>query len=493
MPVVSVRVRMLAWVIATAAVGMAMAGGFSSVVQLERIEVRITKALEQEVEELRTFAEQGIDPETRQPFANVERLLQVALERNIPDEGQTFITLVDGVVGMVPPQLGRVELESSAELLERVASLAASSPGLNSAIEIGGTDVRYAAIPVSITGQPELGIYIVGYDIGAERAQTAAGLRTFALVGVGAMLLVGLVGWLVAGRLLRPLRTLHQTAQRISDTDLTNRIEVRGHDDVSALGRTFNAMLDRLQTAFETQRNFLDDAGHELRTPLTIVRGHLELLDPEDIDDTRETRTLVLDELDRMHRLVDELVVLAKARRPDFITPGPVQVADLAQDVLDKSIALGDRDWKLDHLDNGVMVGDEQRLTQCLLQLTSNAVKYGQPGDTIAVGGRIDGTLVRLWVRDTGPGVAMEDQERIFARFGRADTGRGVEGSGLGLAIVSAIAAAHGGRVVVSSQPGQGATFELVLPLAGPGAAAAAAREGVLMPTSSGLVDRPAR
>jgi len=124
---------------------------------------------------------------------------------------------------------------------------------------------------------------------------------------------------------------------------------------------------------------------------------------------------LVLDELDRMHRLVDELVLLAKARRPDFITAAPIQVADLVQDLLDKS------------------------------------------------------TAVHLWVRDTGPGIASTDQERIFERFGRADDGRGVEGSGLGLAIVSAIASAHGGRVVVASALGEGARFSLELPVTGPG------------------------
>ena len=334
---------------------------------------------------------------------------------------------------------------------------------------VEGYDVRYAAIPVSIDGRPEQGVYVVGYDFGGERAEVNDSSRTFAIVALAALLLVGLVGWVVAGRFLRPIRTLHQTAQRITDTDLTNRIEVHGHDDVSALGRTFNAMLDRLQTAFETQRNFLDDAGHELRTPLTIVRGHLELLDPEDAGDTRETRTLVLDELDRMRRLVDELVLLAQAPPAGLHHPGPVRIAGLVQDVLDKSIALGDRDWKLDRLGDGVMIGDEQRLTQALLQLTANAVKYGKPGDTIAIGGRTDGFLVRLWVRDTGPGIAPDDQERIFARFGRADDGRGVEGSGLGLAIVAAIAAAHGGRVVLESELGRGATFVLELPLDGPG------------------------
>lgn len=265
-PVVSVRVRMLAWVIATAAVGIALAGAFSYVVQLNRLEVRIDKALTQEIEELRTFAEQGIDPESGEPFADVGRLLVVALQRNIPDERQTFLTLIDGEVGAPPRRLGRVPLENSELIIEQVRSLSRESDDISGSVQVGDFDVRYAAVPISIADQSEVGAYVVGYDIGGERAEVNDSSRTFAYVALGALLLVGLVGWVVAGRLLRPIRTLHQTAQRISDTDLADRIEVRGHDDVSALGLTFNAMLDRLQMAFETQRKFLDDVGHELRT-----------------------------------------------------------------------------------------------------------------------------------------------------------------------------------------------------------------------------------
>jgi signal transduction histidine kinase len=279
---------------------------------------------------------------------------------------------------------------------------------------------------------------------------------------------VTLVGWLVAGRLLRPIRLLRHTAQRISETDITDRIPVHGHDDVSELGRTFNAMLDRLQTAFQTQRDFLDDAGHELRTPLTIVRGHLELLDPHNPEETVETRQLVLDELDRMRRMVDEIVLLAKAQRPDFVTLGPVDVAELIGTVLEKASALADRDWRADRRGPGVLIGDEQRLTQALLQLAENAAKFGQPGDLVAIGGSVSGPVARLWVRDSGPGISPADRERIFDRFGRAADGSRGEGSGLGLAIVRAIAGAHGGRVLLDSRVGVGSTFTLELPASGP-------------------------
>src|SRR5699024_1575767 len=112
---------------------------------------------------------------------------------------------------------------------------------------------------------------------------------------------------------------LRTTAARISDTDLTTRIPVAGNDDISVLATTFNNMLDRLAEAFASQRRLLDDAGHELRTPLTIIRGHLELMDPADAADAAETQELALHELDRMHRLADDLVLLAKSEAPDFI------------------------------------------------------------------------------------------------------------------------------------------------------------------------------
>ncbi|MEJ2579258.1 MAG: HAMP domain-containing sensor histidine kinase, partial [Kineosporiaceae bacterium] len=217
---------------------------------------------------------------------------------------------------------------------------------------------------------------------------------------------VGLIGWLVAGRLLRPLRLLRDAAEHISHTDLSLRIPVSGHDDVNELTRTVNAMLDRLQAAFETQQTFLDDAGHELRTPLTIVQGHLEVLDTGDPTEVAETRTLVLDELDRMRRLVDDLTVLAKSRRPGFLRPAPVDLDRLLDGIAGKAAALGPRHWQVDARPGVPAVADPQRLTQALLQLADNAVRHTGPGDEIGLGAELDASGgLRLWVRDTGTGV----------------------------------------------------------------------------------------
>jgi hypothetical protein len=139
---------------------------------------------------------------------------------------------------------------------------------------------------------------------------------------------------------------------------------VTGADDVTELTMTVNTMLDRLQWAFDTQQQFLDDAGHELRTPLTIVRGHLEVLDVGDPLEVSATRDIVLDELDRMARLVDDLVLLAQARRPDFVRFEPVDLDRLIREALDKAQALADRRWVLDAALPVVVAADAQRLTR---------------------------------------------------------------------------------------------------------------------------------
>ena len=224
-------------------------------------------------------------------------------------------------------------------------------------------------------------------------------------------------------------------------------------------------MLARLETGFTEQRRFLDDAGHELKTPLTVLRGHLELLDVDDRNEVVETRDLLLGEVDRMARLVSDLLVLAKSRRPDFLAPAPTDLGQLTVSILAKARALGDRDWRLDASAAGTtIVVDEQRITQAVLQLADNAVKHTHRGDIIAIGSSPGTGAAHVWVRDTGPGVPANQRVTIFDRFGRGDVRPGDEGFGLGLSIVHAIATAHRGRVSVTDAEPQGAFFEIILP-----------------------------
>jgi signal transduction histidine kinase len=239
---------------------------------------------------------------------------------------------------------------------------------------------------------------------------------------------------------------------------------VRGNDEIAQLGRTLNAMLDRLEAAFADQREFLADVSHELRTPITVIRGHIETLG----DDPRERREAVMviqDELDRMTRFVDDLLLLVRASRPDFLRPEPLDLDLLTHEVFAKARLLGERSWVLEGTGVGLVSGDAQRITQAVTNLASNAVNHTGAGEPIWIGSSLSAQEARLWVRDEGPGIPEDEQRLIFERFARSQSVRGTGGAGLGLAIVKAIAEAHGGRVELDSSLGAGAKFTVVIPV----------------------------
>ena len=282
------------------------------------------------------------------------------------------------------------------------------------------------------------------------------------------LLLASLLAYVIAGRVLAPLRGLKDTARSISETDFTRRIDVLGNDEIAELGRTFNAMLDRLEAAFASQKEFVADAGHELRTPITIIRGHLELLG-DDPDERRETIELVCDELDRMSRFVDDLLLLVAAERADFLRLADVDLDVLSEELMAKASALAPREWHAEAVGAGRLVADRHRLTQAVMQLAQNAAQHTGSGDRIALGSALENGHARLWVSDSGPGVPDDERARIFDRFARGRTAtRRSEGAGLGLAIVRAIAEAHGGHVELARRSGSGATFTIVIPVERP-------------------------
>jgi two-component system, OmpR family, sensor kinase len=461
----AVRTRIAVWVILLTALALVGAGMAAYFVESDRIDRRVTQAVSQELEEFTKLRDRDTDPQTGRPFTSAKRLMNAALRSNVPDDNEMVVAFWNGQPQLTSP-VTDPSFETFAESTAfREAVLGQLARGGSVRMDSPVGEVVMTVQPVN--DETTRGAYVPVYFVQGERAEFEAVMRTYALVAAIALALVTLGAWLAAGRLLQPLRQMRATAREISDTDLSRRIDTTGNDDITDLGETFNDMLDRLEHSFAHQRRFLDDAGHELRTPITIVRGHLELLDPERSDETEATRGLVLDEVDRMARLVDDMIVLAKAGRPDFLQLAEADAGILTDEVLDKVRALGDREWKLDERAEGAVFVDSQRVTQALVQLAKNAVQHTDPGDVIAIGSRRDADTVRWWVRDTGPGVPPEDAERIFERFQRGDRARGLDGSGLGLSIVRAIATAHGGDVLLDSSPAEGATFTLVIPLAG--------------------------
>ncbi|MBA0050279.1 HAMP domain-containing protein [Streptomyces sp. AJS327] len=449
---------------------------------LRDTEQRVTRLLAQETGEFANFVKRGQDPETGGPFTTARRLLRVFLERQYSDPDEELL----GVVGEDSVIRQRRDLPTQLPLYR-------DKPALRSITgdsERSGTlhrpegEIRWAKVDVKPGGdRSERGTFVVAFHADREQARVGEVFRVLLAISGVALLLTCVIGWGVAGRILAPVRLVRTTAAQLTEQDLTRRIPVHGHDDVSALAETFNSMLDRLERAFAAQRQFVDDAGHELRTPITIVRGHLELMDQSasGVREREETVRVVTDELDRMSRIVEDLLMLAKVERPDFVTPEPVELAELTADVFVKVRALdtgdspgeGPRPWELDQVAEGTVSLDPQRVTQAMVQLAQNAVQHTPPRTAVRIGSRRSAAgEVELYVADNGPGVREEDAERVFERFRRGSARRGARGSGagLGLAIVRAIAEGHpGGRVDLRRTTDDGgATFVLVLPAAEP-------------------------
>ena len=455
----SLRARIVAWfigVLALSTVGLVLVT--NEVLQI-RLDQRIDADLGQEVAELRKLTD-GQDPATGEPFTSVRRIFRVHLARNVASRHEVMLTFLAGQPYLRSAGDTPYRLDRDSELVARWGTLTEGDRG---AVSTPAGRVEYSAVPLKVNGVTG-GVFVAAVFRDRASADTNAAIYAAGAVGLAVLLLGSLLAWRLADRVVRPVTALTTTARSISETDLSGRIPVEGKDEVAQLARTFNDMLDRLERAFASQRRFADDASHELKTPLTIVRGHLELLD-DDPRERAETLALVTDELDRMGRIVEDLLLLARREEPNFLSLETVDVGTLTDGLLAKTGALAAREWVLDVRGQGVIVADRQRLTQAMVQLAENAVRHGDATKPIAIGSLVSGGEARFWVRDEGPGVPAHEQEAIFERFGRGGSGPGrSDGAGLGLAIVKTIAEAHHGRVALETSP-QGSVFSIVVPV----------------------------
>ena len=454
-----VRIRILGWYVLLLAGAIAVGLILQREALLQRLEGEITESLEQEARELSSLAREGVDPATGEPFGDdVEAILTTFLGRNLPNEGEVFIALVDGEAPRTTPS--PEPLLEDQELVDRWTGLTTTEAG---ELVTPSGPVPYLAVPLTADGA-RTATFVVANFVRGEQQEIESAVGVTAAVLFIILLLATAAAWLVAGRILRPVQEVTDTARSITQGEFGKRIPVRGNDEIAELARTFNAMVDRLELAFDTQRTFISDAGHELRTPITIIGGHLEMLG-DDPDDRADAMAIVNDELHRMARMVDELLLLARTETPDFLRREPLELRSFLGDLFTKASALGDREWVL-HADAfGTICADGQRLTQAVLNLARNAAGHTEPGGKITLGSERAAGTVRIWVQDTGTGISPDDRERIFERFARGrDRRRSADGAGLGLAIVLAIVEAHGGRIELSSEVGAGSLFTLVLP-----------------------------
>lgn len=485
---VPARLIIMAWVVLLMALVLILVNVVTWSALTAKVDERVDRALSQEISEFQEFAAVGVDPNTGESFTDVATLIRVHLERQYPDEQELLFGWVDEGdttstgMGSVPdgategtpeevPGSGRIRqgqeppFDLSADPETAAAILESDDARGTADTPAGAVEWEKMRVQPPDGQDGAEGWFVIAYFTEEDRGTVTSTMNTIALMSLLGLVAAGTAAWWVAGRILAPVRLVRQTAAHITEEDLTRRIDVSsGRDDIAALGEQFNSMLDRLEGAFLAQRRFVDDAGHELRTPITIVRGHLELMG-DDPGERREVVRLVTDELDRMGRIVEDLLLLAKAQQPGFVRAQPVSLAELTSDVDAKVRRLGDRDWRLEAVAEGTAHLDAQRVTQAVLQLAANAVRHTAPGAAVRIGSVIDGADVCFWVTDSGPGIPPDEHGRIFERFSRGDgTARGDRGAGLGLAIVRAIAEAHRGRVDLRSVPGSGSTFTLVVP-----------------------------
>lgn len=338
-----------------------------------------------------------------------------------------------------------------------------------------GTLLRLYSLPLMDSGRL-VGAVQAGYPLLDIEQTLQRTWTTLAVGGILVLLALSWAGWWLASLALRPVDHITQAALQIADTpDLRQRLPLpRARDETYRLVSTFNALLDRLARVIDAQQRLGADVSHELRTPLTTIRGNVALLRRGAADDPQE-REIALDaieaEVNRMSRLVADLLLLAQADAGMQLEKQPVEMDTLLLEVYRQAQAMAAVGSggvervavRLGHEDQALVLGDPDRLRQLLLNLVDNAIKYTPRGGTVTLSLYREGGWVRVSVQDTGVGIPPEALPHIFERFFRMPR-QGRKGVGLGLAIARWIAEAHGGRLEVESQVGQGSTFTLWLP-----------------------------
>ncbi len=332
------------------------------------------------------------------------------------------------------------------------------------------------------TGQPgqALGIQPVVTLRQAEDqlySQNLDHLRTWSLVAVvGLALASGVGGYVLSGMMLRPVRDITRVASEISASNLKQRINHQGpEDELWALSETFDSMIDRLETSFERQRQFVQDASHELRTPLAAIRTNIEVMemDPDvTVEEYRDLVETVKAQTARLTRLSEDLLLLTSEDK-ESLEKEPVRLADVGREVVKQLLPLAATKSVVLRVEGDESLETESNadlLYRCVFNLVDNAIKYSGQDTSVAVRTATRDGKAIIEVADTGAGIPEDEVDRIFDRFYRVDKGRSRRegGSGLGLAIVQDLVHALGGTVGVRSAPGRGSTFTISLPLTTP-------------------------
>lgn len=417
-----------------------------------------------------------LDQTLAQSAETILRTSRVTTQRNL-----RIITLPS--LAFAAPNVYIQVWSSNRELIASSGNVSSLSEPLDSAdlgiqqqryseVRVASAHLRVFTVPITLAGA-EAGFLQVGTPLTTVDRIRASLLLMLVLGDTLGIVVAAALGSLIAGRALRPLDTVTETALQITRADDLSRrlaLEAPAGSEVGRLILAFNETLERLEDLFYSQRRFLADVSHELRTPLTAIRGNVDLIRRMGADE--ESLEAIQTEAERLMRLVGDLLLLAQAETGNLpMAHDPVDVDTvllevfqqgrvLAQDHL--TLAMGD--W-----DQAQVVGDRDRLKQLFLNLVANAVQYTPSGGRVTLSLRLVGEWTHISVTDTGPGIPAEEIPHLFERFYRMDRSRARKartGAGLGLSIAYWIAHNHGGRIEVASELGKGTTFSVWLPLA---------------------------
>jgi heavy metal sensor kinase len=348
--------------------------------------------------------------------------------------------------------------------------------GLPSFETVEGLDdypVRVLTMPL-VEGNRVVRIVQVGMSLKSIRETHLRFLLIMAGVLPFGLLLAGTGGWLLAHRALKPVGRMTEAARRISFEKLDQRLEETGTgDELDNLAKTLNQMLTRLDDAFRQVRRFSADVSHELQTPLTILKGELEvaLRSARTPEEYQETMASALEEIDRIARLVEGLLLLARAEagvlRMDHREVNLEDVLERTHQILKPLAESRDVELRLGPTEPLFISGDRERLQRMISNLVDNAIKYTRSGGVVTLALERDGTNASITVSDTGIGIPAEEREQIFRAFYRSPEASSLaqSGTGLGLSIARSIAAAHSGTIHVESNPEKGSTFRVSLPI----------------------------
>jgi len=398
------------------------------------------------------------------------RLEEVVDSFSVGGPDSAFIVVIRDIEGQVLASTAGLAIDDFALDPDEMAGVLEGNAFVRT-VEVGeGDEIRLRTSRLTI-GREVVGIVQVAEDAG-PMGRALGRLQTVLLAeGIGGMVMALIIGYWLSRGAVKPLQEVIGVAADIEASDLGRRIGARGSPaEVQQLADTVDAMLERLDTAFQQQRNFVLDISHELRTPLTSLRGNIDVLLMDDRLDsgTRSALERMSSEASRLIRLTSNLLYMAHAEAGRELDRRPVELDTLCLEVYRQTKDIrSEVKFSLGREDQVTVEGDRDLLKQMLLNLVDNSLKYTPAGGEVTLSLYQDDARACVEVRDTGPGIEPDQLPRIFQRFYRGGAGEkaGKGGAGIGLAISDWIAKAHGGEIVVDSEPGKGSIFTVILPL----------------------------